>query len=480
MISLFPPAIIEDLQLHRHGLQILPRNPSSFTPHEQGRGLLMGPEPSATAEEISAYSARDAAAYPRYNTLLEDVAQVLEPLLERPAPNPFPIGTLGRRLGWRDRIRNAGALWRLRSSLAELTDRLPEAIELLSGAARPLLERWFESEPLRATLATDAIIGAFAPPSELGTAYVLLHHVMGECGGARGVWGYVRGGMGGLADALELACKAAGVVIHRSTPVSRICVSSSGSLTVVCNDGRTYQARSVLSSVDAHTTLLRLLEHSESHLTAEQRERLTAIDYRSASLKINLALSEPPRFTCRPSNSLAPWHRGTMHIAPDMDYIERAYDDAKYGIPSREPVLEMTLPSAVDDSLAPEGKHVMNVFVQYAPYTLRGTDWDNERNRFAERCIATAARYAPNLPGAIEHMQVLTPRDLEARFGLRGGNIFQGSMIPSQLFWARPLPGWSDYRTPVPGLWLCGAAAHPGGGVTGIPGRNAAIAVLKG
>jgi phytoene dehydrogenase-like protein len=478
VISLFPPQIIDELGLREHGLRILPRDPSSFTPTDAGRGLLMGPNLAATCEEIAQFSRPDADAYPRYNAMLESISEVLEPLLQRPAPNPFPDGTLGRRLSWSDQWRNARGLWQLRGSLNQLRDRIPETLDLLTGAARPLLERWFESEPLRATLATDAIIGAFAPPSALGTAYVLLHHVMGEAGGARGVWGYVRGGMGGLAEALEQACLRYNVTIYKELAVARIATRHDRVEKIVTADGRELFAPIVLSSIDAQTTMLRLLENSDRLLPDGLRSRLSAIDYSSASLKINLALGEPPQFTCRPSQGLAPWHRGTMHVAPELDYIERAYDDAKYGRPSREPVLEMTLPSAVDDSVAPAGKYLMNIFVQYAPYHLREGNWDQTRESFAKRCLDTIARYAPNLPSAVEQLEVLTPQDLESRFGLTGGNIFQGSMIPTQLYWSRPLPGWCDYRTPVPGLWLCGAAAHPGGGVTGIPGRNAAHAVL--
>ncbi len=339
------------------------------------------------------------------------------------------------------------------------------------------MERWFESEPLRATLATDAVIGAFASISAPGTAYVLLHHVMGTAGGARGVWGYVQGGMGGLATALERALRDLQVDVRREAEVSRILVNRGRVSGVALSDGTQIEARAVASSVDAHLTFERFLDERE--LPVDFLNAVKRIDYASASAKINLALSEPPNFTALPSTGVAPHHHGTMHISPTLDYIDHAYDDAKYGQPSREPVLELTMPTSVDQSIAPPGHHLISIFVQFAPYRLRDANWDDLKESFADRCIEQIARYAPNLPGAILHRQVLSPLDLERTYGLTGGNIMQGAMNFNQLFFCRPLPGWADHRTPIRGLYLCGAASHPGGGVMGACGKNAAEEILK-
>jgi phytoene dehydrogenase-like protein len=306
---------------------------------------------------------------------------------------------------------------------------------------------------------------------------VLLHHVMGTAGGARGVWGYVQGGMGGLADALERACRELKVEIRREAPVSRILVRDGKTRGVVLEKGGIIEAPVVASSVDAHLTFECFLAPQE--LPDDFREAVSRIDYSSASAKINIALSEPPRFTCLSSDGIGSHHRGTIHICPTQDTIEKAFDDAKYGWPSTEPVLEITLPTSVDETIAPPGKHLMSMFVQYAPYRLARGTWDEIKEDFADRCIELLARYAPNVPGAIEHRQVLSPLDLERTFGLTGGNIMQGAMNLNQLFAFRPVPGWADHRTPIDGLYLCGAASHPGGGVMGACGRNAAQEILR-
>lgn len=478
VISLFLPEIIRELRLGHYGLKILPRNPSSFTPLLDGRYLLLGPDERSNLREIEKFSRRDAEAYPKYNAFLERVAQSLEPVLAKAAPDVLPLPKERRRISLPKRVRDTAKVWDLYQALAALGADFPEAVELLTGAARPILERWFESEVLRGTLATDAIIGAFAAPSMPGTAYVLLHHVMGEAGGARGVWGYVEGGMGGLANALERACVDLRVDIRRHAEVRRILVQNGKVCGVTLADGTLLEAPVVASTVDAHQTFERLLEPSE--LPADFNQAVARIDYSSASAKINLALSEPPRFSACPSPGVGPQHHGTMHIGPTLDYIEQAYDDAKYGRPSQEPILEITMPSSVDPTVAPPGKHVMSMFVQYAPYRLAdGKHWDDVKEEFADRCVALLGRYAPNVPAAVEHRQILSPLDLERDFGLTGGNIMQGAMNFNQLYSFRPVPGWADHRTPVRGLYLCGAASHPGGGVMGACGKNGATEILR-
>ncbi|MCA9186625.1 MAG: NAD(P)/FAD-dependent oxidoreductase [Pirellulaceae bacterium] len=477
VISLFLPEITRELRLKQYGLRVLPRTPSSFTPLLDGRSLTLGPDMEANHREIAKFSGKDAEAYPRYNALLERVAQVLEPTLSRSAPDPLPLPKSWRHIGVTKRFRDASKLWDMHRALAELGEDLPEAIELLTAAARPILERWFETEVLRATLATDAIIGAFASISSPGTAYVLLHHVMGQAGGARGVWGYVQGGMGGLADALEAACHDLHVEIRREAEVVQILADQGRVEGVLLAGGETLSAPIVASSVDAHLTFERFL--AADHLPETFRKAVARIDYSSASAKINLALSEPPDFSCLPSNGIVAHHHGTMHISPTLEYIERAYDDAKYGRPSQHPVLEMTLPSSVDRTIAPEGHHVMSIFVQYAPYRLSEGHWDNIKESFADRCIDEIAQYAPKFPKSIIHRQVLSPLDLERVYGITGGNIMQGAMNLGQLYAMRPVPGWTDHRTPVKGLYLCGAASHPGGGVMGACGKNAAEEILR-
>ncbi len=477
VISLFQTQILRELRLKEYGLTILPRSPSSFTPLPDGRSLLMGPDAALCQREIGKFSMRDAAAYPRYEALLERVAATLEPVLGEAAPDPLPLPTSWRKIGIGKRLRDAKKVLDMHQAMKSLGADLPEAVELLTGAARPILERWFETDVLRATLATDAIIGAFTSISSPGSAYVLLHHVMGEAGGARGVWGYVQGGMGGLSDALAAACVDLGVEIRRESPVHAIHTDKHGACGVGLEDGSQLAARVVASSVDAHLTFERLL--TPDVLPEEFRQAVARIDYSSASAKVNLALSEPPCFTCVPTEGVGPHHHGTMHIGPSLAYLERAYDDAKYGRPSEKPILECTMATSVDSSIAPPGKHILSMFVQFAPYQLAEGNWDDIRESFGDRCVETLAEYAPNIPGAIEHRQVLTPLDLERTFGITGGNIMQGAMPMHQLYCFRPVAGWADHRTPVPGLYLCGAASHPGGGVMGACGRNAATEILR-
>jgi phytoene dehydrogenase-like protein len=463
--SLFHPAIVRDLKLAAYGYEVLARDPSSFTPFSDGRSLMMGPDADLTRKEIAKFSDRDAERYPRYEAMLERVAAVVEPTLTRAPPD-----LLKPRLG------DLRTLVSLARAFRRLGDATGEAVEILTGAARPILDRWFESEELKGTLATDAIIGAMASPSQPGTAYVLFHHVMGEGGGKRGMWGYVRGGMGGLTQALAAVARDLGADIRCDAEVERILVRDGRAVGVALAAGDEYLAPIVASNADARVTFLRLLDRSmlpEAFLADVER-----IDYASASLKINVALAELPSFRALPGTEPGPQHRGTIHICPDQDYIERAFDDAKYGRPSAEPVLECTIPSVVDPTVAPPGRHLMSMFVQYAPYELRDGSWDDRSDAFADRCFDLLDEYAPNFKRAVLDRQVLTPLDLERVFNLTGGNIFQGAMTPGQLFAFRPVPGHARYRTPLGGLHLCGAAAHPGGGVMGTPGLNAAREIL--
>jgi phytoene dehydrogenase-like protein len=463
--SLFRKEIIRDLHLHEYGFALLERNPSSFTPFPDGGHLFLGGDSERNRREIARLSPRDAENYPKYEAMLQRIADVLEPTLTQRPPNLL-------RPGWRD-LWQLFKLWR---GFRKMGTAMGEAIEVLTGPALTILDRWFESDQLKATLATDAIIGAMASPSMPGTAYVLFHHVMGETNGKPGVWAYVRGGMGGLTQALARAATAYGAHIRTDAEVARILVKSGAVTGVALRNGEEYSARIVASNADANVTFNHLLDNRI--LPPSFAEAVNRIRYDSASLKINAALSELPNFTACPGTEPGPQHHGTIHIAPDVDFIERAYDDAKYGRPSERPILEVTLPSAVDPTVAPPGRHLMSIFVQYAPYKLLAGDWDSLKEGFADRCIDLLAEYAPNVKKAVIARQVLSPLDLERTFGLTGGNIFQGAMNLNQLFCLRPVVGHAGYKTPIRGLYLCGAAAHPGGGVIGAAGWNAARAIL--
>lgn len=480
VISLLLPEIERELRLADFGYRVLPRSPSSFTPFADGRSLLMGPDADFNRREIAKFSARDAEAFPKYEALLTRIAEHLESALMDTPPDLLPLPSEWRKRGLMDRLRNlrrGGALYR---ALRQLGDALPEAIEILTGAATPVLDRWFESPELKGTLATDAIIGSFAPPSAPGSGYVLLHHVMGMAGGARGVWGYVEGGMGALTQAMARSAQSLGVEIRCDADVAEILVEHGRARGVRLRDGSLIEAQQVASNATATVTFEKLMQ--PGCLPEGFQRAVKRIDYSSAAVKINLAVSELPRFSCMPDRrgEVGPEHRGTIHINSMPEDIERAYEDARRGIPSARPVIEMVIPTSVDTTLAPRGHHIVNLFVQYAPYTLAQGSWDELRNTFADRCIARITEHAPNFAASVLHREVLAPPDLEARFNLTGGNIFQGAMPLHQLFSFRPVPGWSDYATPVKGLFLCGAAAHPGGGVMGACGRNAAQAMLRG
>jgi phytoene dehydrogenase-like protein len=465
--GLLRPALIRELGLQGRGLRLLRRDPASFTPLPDGRGLLLGSDREATRREIAAFSRRDAERYFAYERFLDGVARALEPLLDAPPPD-LP----------RPRLRDLPPLWASARGLLRLGSELPRALALLLGPARPALESWFESEPLRATLATDAVIGAWASPSSPGTGYVLFHHVMGETGGDRGVWAYVQGGMGAFSDALAKAARELGAVIRTEAPVAQVAVRDGRAAGVVLEDGSFLESRAVVSNADPHRTFFGLV--GEEGLPEDFVRALRAMDFRSPSLKINLALDRLPVFRGRSGVAPGPEHRGTIHVgSEELDAIERAFDAAREGRLPERPLVELTLPSALDRSLAPPGRHVASLFVQYVPDRLRGATWEAERDRFADRVLALVDEVAPGFSASVVHREVLAPPDLERIFALTGGNIFHGAMSPERLLFLRPVPGWSRYRTPLPGLYLCGAGTHPGGGVMGACGRNAAAEIVR-
>jgi phytoene dehydrogenase-like protein len=466
--SLFRPEIIADLQLRNYGFEPIERDPASFSPFLDGRHLILGTGSSKDVEEISKFSQKDAQNYPKYEAMLERVASVVEPTLTQVPPNLlhptlaqlFEMGKMGK------------ALQRLGAGMGE-------AIEVLTGAARPILDRWFESEQLKGTIATDAIIGAFMAPSMPGTAYVLFHHVMGETNGKRGVWSYVKGGMGGLTQALAAAAIDLGVEIRTQAEVAKILTKNGSATGVALANGDEFRAKKVVSGVDCHLTFQKFLDPES--LPPVFSDAVARISYSSASCKINVALERLPSFTALPGHDAGPQHRGTVHLCPDQDFIERAYDDAKFGKISQNPVVECTMPTSLDPSVAPPGKHLMSMFTQYAPYAPAGGGWtDALRNEYADRCFDIVEQYAPGFKASVIDRQILTPVDLESVFGLTGGSIFQGAMPLHQLFAFRPVPGFAGYTTPIKGLYMCGAAAHPGGGVMGAAGWNAARVMLRG
>jgi phytoene dehydrogenase-like protein len=344
----------------------------------------------------------------------------------------------------------------------------------MTMSAVDFLDQWFETDVLKATMSASGIIGTFLGVRSPGTAYVLLHHYMGEIDGAFRSWGLSRGGTGAISNAIGDAAREAGVEIRMETPVAQILVKDRSAGGVVLDNGDVLTARVVSSSLDPRQTFTKMV--GENHLPDEFVEDVNRYKYRGSSGKVNLALDGLPNFRCRPG---AGTHlRGAISISPSVDYMERAYDDAKYGRFSRHPYIDMVIPSLTDPSVAPPGKHVMSCFVQYAPYHLKDGDWDEQREAFGDTVINTIAEYAPNIKDLILHRQVLTPLDIERTFGLSEGNIFQGELTLEQLFFLRPAPGWARYRTPIRNLYMCGSATHPGGGIMGAPGRNAAMRIL--
>lgn len=470
--SLLRPQIIHDLRLKDHGFQLFPRRPASFTPLEDGRHLLLGSNSALNVQEISKFSRRDAEAFPRYESQLDRFARFIEPTLDTPPPDPASSS-------WTERIQSCASIGKMGMRALKLGTSLPSFFELLTAPARRVLERWFESEPLLGTLATDAVIGAMASPSSPGSGYVLFHHVMGESDGARGVWAYVRGGMGALADAIAAAAKARGVTIETERSVGRILVEGNTAVGVALEDGTEIRAPRVLSAVDPRLTFLSFLENGV--LPDDFRRHIATWDFSSAVTKINVAVDRVPNFACLPGDGVSPHHHGTIHMNSSLADIESAYEDAVCGRCSRRPVIEMTIPSALDDSLAPDGHHVISLFVQYTPYTLREGSWEDPATgeAFADRVFDDIEKHAPGFKESVVGREVLSPLDLERIFGLTGGNIFHGAMSLDQLFWLRPAAGWARHRTPVRRLYLCGAGAHPGGGVLGAPGRNAALVALN-
>jgi phytoene dehydrogenase-like protein len=466
LASLMQEKVVRDLELERFGYSVDAKDPAFFSPFPDGRHLFMWQDRAKTIPEIAKFSQHDAAAYPRYEAHLEKLGMVAESVLLTTPPD-FPPHAVSDFIEY---LKLAGRLRGL--SRAEIVG----LVKVFTQSAADFLGDWFESEEIKVTLATDGVIGANGGPRSPGTAYILLHHCMGGVNGIRGLWGFVRGGMGAVSNAIADSARASGVVIRTQAAVEKILVENGGAAGVALVGGEEIRARIVASNLDPRRTFLHLVQEAE--LPAEFIAGIRRFRSEGTSLKINLALRGLPEFAALPG-APGPQHRATMHLCPSMEYVERAWDDAKYGRPSRNPLIEMTIPTMYDASLAPAGHHIMGIFLQYAPYTLKGSDWDTERDPYTERVIDVIEEYCPNIRDIIVNRQTLTPLDLERRFGLTGGNIFHGEMSLDQMFVLRPLAGWARYRTPIKGLYLCGSGAHPGGGVMGAPGHNAAREILK-
>jgi phytoene dehydrogenase-like protein len=464
VVSLLRPEIVRELDLPRHGLEILPLD-GTFTPLEDGY-LWRRNDHAATMRELRRWSPRDAEAYEEYGQLMVEMARFVKPILSIIPPDPtgldprafLPLAGLARRFG-----------------------QLPQAqqaafVGLMTMSAADFLSQWFETDPLIATMAASGIIGTFLGIRSPGTAYVLLHHYMGEIDGAFRAWGIPRGGTGGISAAIASAARAAGAEIRTDAPVAQIVVRGRRATGVALESGEEIEARVVVSSVDPKRTFLDMLERDT--LDADFVDEVARYRYRGSSGKVNLALDGLPEFTSLPG---AGEHlRGAISFSPSIDYMEHAYDDAKYGRFSTHPYVDIVIPTLVDPAMAPPGKHVMSCFVQYAPYKLAdGASWDDQREVFGDAVVDTIAERAPNVRNLILHRQVLTPLDIERELGLTEGNIFQGELALEQLFLNRPVPGWARYRTPVANLWMCGSAVHPGGGIMGAPGRLAALEILR-
>ena len=463
VVSLLRPEIIRDLDLARHGLEILPLD-GTFTPLWD-RYLWRVNDHGKTIRELRKWSRSDAEAYEEYGQLMVDMARFIKPILSAVPPDPSKIKPLQ---------------WMPLAGLARSFRRLSEYqqqvfIQLMTMSATDFLDQWFETDPLKATMSASGIIGTFQGIRSPGTAYVLLHHYMGEIDGSFRAWGIPRGGTGGVSNAIAGAAVQFGAEIRTEAPVARILTREERAYGVVLESGEEILANDVLSSADANVTFLKLLEPET--LDSDFVEEVGRYKYRGSSGKVNLALDALPSFTSLPGPG--EHLRGAMSFSPSVDYMEQAYDDAKYGHFSRRPYMDVVIPTLVDPAMAPPGKHVMSCFVQYAPYHLAEGTWDEQREAFGDAVIDVIAEHAPNIKDIILHRQVLTPLDIEREFGLTEGNIFQGELSLEQLFFNRPVPGWARYKTPVAGLWLCGSAAHPGGGIMGAPGRIAAMELLR-
>jgi phytoene dehydrogenase-like protein len=468
-VSLLNPKVIRDLELPRYGLKVVERRCANFLPTADGRYLLTGE--GRTQAEVARFSARDAARIPEYGERLDAIADVLRDLVLVTPPNAVEGS-------WRtalpELVRAAQVGGRLRK--LDMTLRR-ELLSLFAMSAGDYLDRWFESDPIKAVFGFDGVVGNYASPYSGGSAYVLLHHVFGEVNGKRGAWGHALGGMGAITQAMAQSATARGAVIRLNTAVRQVLVEGERAVGVVTETGETLRAAAVISNLNPKLLYLSMFEPQA--LPAEFRERIGYYRCGSGTFRMNVALAELPDFTCLPGRQPADHHTAGIILAPTLAYMERAYFDARALGWSREPIVELVIPSTLDDSLAPKGQHVASLFCQHvAPQLPNGASWDAHREAVADLMIDTVNAYAPNFKAAVLGRQIMSPLDLERTFGLVGGDISHGALSLDQLFSARPMLGHGNYRGPLAGLYMCSAGTHPGGGVTGAPGHNAAREIL--
>ncbi len=466
VVSLMRPDIIRELELAKHGLQILPLD-CSFSPYLDGRALARWGDGDRTRQEIARFSAKDAELAPRFGRQMGHLARLVKDIIDNPPPDPTSFAP-----------EHLGSLARLGKRFAGMgEDHLTQMVKLMTMSSADLLDEWFESDQLKAPMSVSGIIGTFLGVRSPGTAYVMLHHYMGEIDGSFRAWGFARGGTGEVSMACARAALAAGVEIRTEAAVDKILVSGGRATGVVLEGGEEIHAKAICSGVDPHLTFLRMV--GDEHLDEDFTARIRRFRMRGSSGKVNLAVDRPPNFTARPGDG--PHIRGDIAIAPSIDYLERAYDEAKYGDFSKRPYINMVIPSLTDPSVAPPGKHVVSCFVQYAPFDLaEGADaWPEKREAFGDAVCDTIEEHCPGFKDSILHRQVVTPWDMQETFGLTEGNIFHGELGLEQLFFLRPVPECARYKTPIEGLWLAASGAHPGGGLMGAPGKLSAMALLQ-
>jgi phytoene dehydrogenase-like protein len=464
VVSLLRPEIIRELDLPSHGLEILPLE-STVTPLPNGDYLGRWADHDQTRRELYRHSPRDADAYDDYGKLMYHLAYAVKPIVGMVPPDPTSLS-----------VKDLRGLLKVGKHFRSLGEEQFHALfKLMTMSSSDFLDEWFETVPLKATMSASGIIGTFLGPRSPGTAYVLLHHYMGELDGAFRAWGFARGGTGAISASIAGAARKFGAEIRTEAGVTQVTVKDGRATGVVLDNGDEISARVVVSGLDPKHTFLNLVE--ANHLPGDFVDTIRRFKIRGSSGKVNLSLSELPNFTCLPG--VGPHLRGAISISPSVDYIERAYDDAKYGDFSRRPYMDIIIPSMIDPTMAPPGKHVMSIFVQYAPSDLTGGWNETKREAFGDAVINTLSQFAPNLPSAILHRQVMTPWDMERDMGLTQGNIFHGELSLHQLFFLRPAPAWCDYSTPLKNYYQCGSGTHPGGGISGWSGRLAALKVLK-
>jgi len=464
VVSLLRPEIIRELDLPRHGLEILPLD-GTFTPMPGGDYLWRMNDHGRTVREIRRHSRIDAEAYEEFSKMMTPMCRFVKPILSMIPPDPTTL-----------KPKDLKQLHFLLQRFRDLSsDERYTLVQLMTMSAADFLDQWFETDVLKATMSASGIIGTFLGIRSPGTAYVLLHHYMGEIDGAFRSWGFSRGGTGAISNAIASAAREAGVEIRTKAGVSKIIVKNGRVSGVALTSGEEITANVVSSSVDPHLTFEKFLEPRD--LPGDFLEEVKRYKFRGSSGKVNLALDALPELKSMPGDG--PHLRGAISISPSVEYMERGYDDAKYGHFSRRPYVDMVIPSLTDPSVAPPGKHVLSCFVQYAPYKLAEGTWDDQSEAFGDNVIDTLSEHMPNIKKIIVGRQVLTPLDLEREFGLTQGNIFQGELSLEQLFFLRPVPGWAYYKTPVNNLYMCGSATHPGGGIMAAPGRIASQVILK-